>query len=97
MINSPVDKRELAAERLRARRRRLSALRNRTIATALAVFALVWGVIFVQLVSGHDPSLAATQTSASTTASTPAATTASSPAATTASSGAPSSVSTHQS
>ncbi len=44
--------------RLRARRRRVARIRKRTLAIAGSAFALLWGVIFVQLVSGHDPALA---------------------------------------
>ena len=44
--------------RLKARRRRIGLIRKRTVAIAASTFALIWGVIFVQLVSGHDPALA---------------------------------------
>src|SRR5436309_13067984 len=53
--------------RLKARRRRIGLIRKRTVAIAASTFALIWGVIFVQLVSGHDPALA--HNSSSTAAS----------------------------
>jgi hypothetical protein len=49
----------LAVAHLRAsRRRRAAAIRRWLIALAVAIFLAVWTVIFVQLVSGHDPALA---------------------------------------
>lgn len=47
----------LARAKSRSRRRRVSTIRRRTIRGALALFALVWGIVFVQLVSGNDPAL----------------------------------------
>ncbi len=60
------DSRELVAERLRARRQRVRLIRRRITATGASIFALAWGVIFVQLVSGHDPALAHGKNRAST-------------------------------
>ena len=57
--------RQLAAERLKARRRRVALIRKRAVAGAACTFALAWGVIFVQLVSGHDPALAHTKATTS--------------------------------
>jgi cytoskeletal protein RodZ len=45
---------------------RIARIRKRVFAATGATFALAWGVIFVQLVAGHDPALAK-HTSASTT------------------------------
>ena len=36
----------------------MALIRKRVIAASASTFALAWGVIFVQLVSGHDPVLA---------------------------------------
>lgn len=52
------DTKRLVDERLRARRRRSGRIRKRVLAAAGSTFVLAWGVIFVQLVSGHDPALA---------------------------------------
>jgi cytoskeletal protein RodZ len=65
----PVDTKRLVAERLQARRRRVSLIRKRVVAAAGSTFALAWGVIFFQLVSGHDPVLAS-KAKATTTSST---------------------------
>jgi cytoskeletal protein RodZ len=64
-----------ANERLRAYRRRLWRIRKRLIVTAIVLFAVLWSVIFVQLVSGHDPALA--KKSAAATSSTSSAATSS--------------------
>jgi len=94
------DARKLAADRLRARRERVALVRRRVLALAGSSFALGWGVIFVQLVSGHDPALAhsngtATNTGASTATS--AGSTAASSAGSSSSSGSTSPVTTSQS
>lgn len=70
-VRQGLDSRELVAQRLRARRHRVRLVRKRVVATGGAIFALAWGVIFVQLVSGHDPALShgKTRTSASSTSS----------------------------
>lgn len=80
----------LVAERLRARKRRVSQIRRRVTAIAAATFLATSGGIFVQLASGNDPALAsaAAKTAAATTT---AANTSSGSATTTASSGSTSS------
>lgn len=62
----------LVAERLRARKRRVSQIRRRIAAIAAATFLATSGGIFVQLASGHDPALvaAAAKTAATTTSTT---------------------------
>src|SRR5437868_654333 len=93
-------RREQAAARLNAHRRRVSLIRKRVVAAAAATFALLWGVIFVQLVSGHDPALGQTSTntaSARTTAATQSASANSSSATETSSSTSSTPVSTGQS
>lgn len=47
----------LARAKIRAKRRRVSSIRSRTIRGSLALFAVVWLVVFVQLLSGNDPVL----------------------------------------
>ena len=47
----------LARAKIRAKRRRVSSIRSRTIRGSLALFAVVWVVIFGQLVTGNDPVL----------------------------------------
>jgi hypothetical protein len=46
-------------DRLLARRARIRRLRLRAVGTTLAVFMVVWGVVFVRLTTGHDPALTA--------------------------------------
>jgi len=47
----------LARAKSRSRRRRLATIRSRTIRGSLALFAVLWGIVFVQLASGNDPAL----------------------------------------
>jgi outer membrane biosynthesis protein TonB len=47
----------LARAKIRAKRRRAHSIRRRTIRGSLALFAVVWAVVFVQLLSGNDPAL----------------------------------------
>ena len=53
--NAQPDASRLVAQRLRARERRVSVIRRRVVAIALALFLALWSVIFLQLVSGNDP------------------------------------------
>jgi hypothetical protein len=57
-----------------ARTNRIHLIRRRAIGGAVAVFVAAWGVIGVQLASGHDPALSSsgssTTGSTSTTTST---------------------------
>jgi cytoskeletal protein RodZ len=55
--------------KLAGRRARIAGLRKRFIAVSTAVFVSMWIAIFAQLVSGHDPALAAHSTSSSQVAS----------------------------
>jgi cytoskeletal protein RodZ len=64
MASAP-EARPTVTERLRARRDRIIRIRKHTFAAAGTTFALAWGVIFVQLVSGHDPVLAKQSTAGS--------------------------------
>jgi hypothetical protein len=47
----------LARAKSRSRRRRVAVIRNRTIRGSLALFAVLWAIVFVQLASGNDPVL----------------------------------------
>jgi hypothetical protein len=47
----------LARARSRSRRRRVATIRSRTIRGSLALFAILWAIVFVQLASGDDPVL----------------------------------------
>ena len=47
----------LARAKIRAKRRRVQVIRRRTIRGSLALFAVVWAVVFAQLASGNDPAL----------------------------------------
>jgi hypothetical protein len=70
----PIEKRELKRKawmRLGAQKRRAGLLRGRVVAISLVCFALLWGVVFVQMATGNDPVLSAKEktTSGRTTAS----------------------------
>jgi hypothetical protein len=47
----------LARAKLRAKRRRVRAIRARATVGSVALFALAWAIVFGQLVSGNDPVL----------------------------------------
>lgn len=47
----------LARAKIRAKRRRVKTIRRRTLRGSLAFFAVVWALVFAQLVSGNDPAL----------------------------------------
>jgi hypothetical protein len=46
-----------ARRRLRAQREKAGELRGRVVAISLLCFALLWGIVFVQMATGHDPVL----------------------------------------
>jgi cytoskeletal protein RodZ len=46
-----------ARRRLRSQRQRAGLLRSRVIVVSLVSFALLWGVVFVQMATGNDPVL----------------------------------------
>jgi hypothetical protein len=50
--------RQLVAARRRVRRRRTTVIRRRIAAGSITLFLGLWAVIFMQMVSGHDPALA---------------------------------------
>jgi outer membrane biosynthesis protein TonB len=47
----------LARAKARSRRLRVSRIRSLTFRGSLALFLLLWAVVFVQLASGNDPAL----------------------------------------
>jgi hypothetical protein len=56
----PIEKQEHkrdAQRRLRSQRQRAGLLRSRVIVVSLVSFALLWGVVFVQMATGNDPVL----------------------------------------
>jgi hypothetical protein len=57
--------RALVAERRRARLRRSAVIRRRVAAGSITLFLGLWAVIFVQMLSGHDPALARRSANAS--------------------------------
>jgi hypothetical protein len=57
---NPIEKQERKREaqrRLRSQRQRAGMLRSRVIVVSLVAFALLWGVVFVQMATGNDPVL----------------------------------------
>jgi cytoskeletal protein RodZ len=67
---TPSEARELGQRRLAERRSRVRLMRRRIVGGAVAVFLAVWGVIFTQLATGHDPALSASSAKQSTTSTT---------------------------
>jgi hypothetical protein len=47
----------LARAKIRAKRRRVSTIRGRTIRGSLLLFAVAWAIVFGQLATGNDPAL----------------------------------------
>ncbi|MDX6603338.1 MAG: hypothetical protein QOF13_2540 [Solirubrobacterales bacterium] len=46
-----------ARHRIRAQRERAGRLKARAVAISLICFALLWGVVFVEMATGNDPVL----------------------------------------
>lgn len=55
-----LEARGLARAKARSRRLRASRMRKLVFRGSLALFAVLWAVIFVQLASGNDPALSKT-------------------------------------
>ncbi len=68
---------DTAADRFRARRRRLSRIRRRVLATGAVTFVALWGVIFDQLIHEHVTSVASQTATVAATSSNSAGTSAS--------------------
>ena len=52
-----LEAKSLARAKSQSRRRRVAIIRGRTIRGSLALFVVLWGIVFVQLASGNDPAL----------------------------------------
>jgi cytoskeletal protein RodZ len=66
----PIEKRELkrrAWMRLAAQRHRAGLLRGRVVVLSLICFAVLWGIVFVQMATGNDPVLSAKEAATATT------------------------------
>jgi hypothetical protein len=56
----PIEKQERKREarhRLRAQRQRAGQLRGRVVTISMIAFAMLWGIVFVQMATGNDPVL----------------------------------------
>lgn len=51
------EKKRAARRRLRTQRAKAGELRGRVVAISLICFALLWGIVFVQMATGNDPVL----------------------------------------
>ena len=66
----PIEKRELKRKawmRLAAQRRRAGLLRGRVLVLSLLCFAVLWGAVFIQMITGNDPVLAAKESASTRT------------------------------
>lgn len=52
-----IQRKQQARHRIRAQRERAGRLKTRVVAISLICFALLWGVVFVQMATGNDPVL----------------------------------------
>jgi cytoskeletal protein RodZ len=52
-----IERKRQARHRIRAQRERAGRLKTRVVAISLICFALLWGVVFVQMATGNDPVL----------------------------------------
>ena len=52
-----IERKRQARHRIRAQRERAARLKSRVVAISLICFALLWGVVFVQMATGNDPVL----------------------------------------
>lgn len=66
-----IERKRNARRRRRAQQLRAGALRSRVVAISLACFALLWGIVFVQMATGNDPVLGPAAPHGSRTASRP--------------------------
>jgi hypothetical protein len=51
------ERKRQAQRRLRAQREQVGRLKARVVAISLVCFALLWGVVFIQMATGNDPVL----------------------------------------
>ncbi len=66
-----IERKRNARRRRRAQQLRAGALRGRVVAISLICFALLWGIVFVQMATGNDPVLGRVAPHGSRTASLP--------------------------
>jgi hypothetical protein len=66
-----IERKRNARRRRRAQQLRAGALRSRVVAISLICFALLWGIVFVQMATGNDPVLGPSAAHGSRTASRP--------------------------
>jgi hypothetical protein len=52
-----IERKRRARHRIRAQRERAGRLKARVVAISLICFAVLWGVVFVQMATGNDPVL----------------------------------------
>jgi hypothetical protein len=52
-----MERRREAQRRIRLQREKAGELRGRVVAISLICFAALWGIVFVQMVTGNDPVL----------------------------------------
>ena len=64
-----IERKRNARRRRRAQQLRAGALRGRVVAISLVCFALLWGIVFVQMATGNDPVLGRATPHGSRTAS----------------------------
>jgi len=57
MEQQPHDHRRRARSKLAGLEIRRSELRNRVLGISLALFGVVWAIVFVQMAAGNDPAL----------------------------------------
>jgi cytoskeletal protein RodZ len=70
MTTAAIAPKALAAAKLRERRLHIRKLRRTVVAIAIALLLAMWAVIFLQLVTGHDPVLVAKAQAATSSGST---------------------------
>jgi hypothetical protein len=66
-----IERERNARRRRQAQQLRAGALRSRVVAISLVCFALLWGIVFVQMATGNDPVLGPAVAHSSRTASRP--------------------------
>jgi hypothetical protein len=52
-----LERKRQAQDRIGAQRARAGRLKSRVVAISLICFALLWGIVFVQMATGNDPVL----------------------------------------
>jgi hypothetical protein len=52
-----IQRKQQARQRVRAQREHAGRLKTRVVVSSLVCFALLWGIVFVQMATGNDPVL----------------------------------------